>query len=52
LLSGAALAALVSYKRPGQSTGVTIAWRAGQVMALLLVAISFFFVVRDFDIRL
>jgi membrane associated rhomboid family serine protease len=52
LLSGAALAALVGYKRPGQSTGVTIAWRVGQVMALLVVAISFFFVARDFDIRL
>jgi membrane associated rhomboid family serine protease len=52
LLSGAALAAVVSYKRPGQSTGVTIAWRVGQIVALLVVAISFFFVARDFDITL
>jgi membrane associated rhomboid family serine protease len=50
LLSGAALAAIVGYKRPGQSTGVTLAWRVGQVLALLIVAISFFFVARDFDI--
>src|SRR5204862_8077157 len=28
LLSGAALASVVSYKRPGARTGVTIAWRA------------------------
>jgi rhomboid protease GluP len=52
LLSGAAVAAVVSYKRPGQSTGVTIAWRIGQIIALLLVAVCFFFVVRDFDIQL
>ena len=52
LLSGAALAAVVSYKRPGQSTGVTIAWRIGQALALLVVAFSFYFVARDFDITL
>jgi membrane associated rhomboid family serine protease len=52
LLSGAALAAVVSYKRPGQSAGVTIAWRIGQIAALLLVAISFFFVAKNFDITL
>jgi len=52
LLSGMALAAVVSYKRPGLSTGVTVAWRVGQIVALLLVAISFFFVARDFDITL
>ncbi|HMH45574.1 MAG TPA: rhomboid family intramembrane serine protease [Pyrinomonadaceae bacterium] len=52
LLSGAALAAVVSYKRPGQSTGVTIAWRVGQVLALLVVAVSFFMVARAFDITL
>jgi rhomboid protease GluP len=52
LLSGAALAAVVSYKRPGQSSGVTIAWRVGQVLALLVVVVSFFFVARDFDITL
>ena len=52
LLSGAALAAIVSYKRPGQSAGMNIAWRVGQIVALLVVAVSFFFVARDFDITL
>ena len=52
LLSGAALATIVSYKRPGQSTGVTIAWRVGQILALLIVVVSFYFVARDFDITL
>ena len=52
LLSGAALAAIVSYKRPGQSAGVTIAWRVAQIAALLVVAISFYFVAKDFDIQL
>ena len=52
LLSGAALAAVVSYKRPSQSAGVTIAWRIGQIVALLVVAISFFMMARNFDITL
>src|SRR6266536_5584739 len=52
LLSGAALAAVLSYKRPGQSTGVTIAWRVGQIVALLIVAVSFFMMARNFDITL
>jgi hypothetical protein len=52
LLSGAAFAAVVSYKRPGAPAGVTIAWRVLQIAALALVAICFFMVVRKFDIRL
>lgn len=52
LLSGAALASVVSYKRPGQSTGMTIAWRVAQVICLLVIAVCFFMVARDFDIRL
>lgn len=52
LLSGAAFAAFVSYKRPGAATGVTIAWRVMQIAALVLVVVSFFMVVRKFDIRL
>jgi len=52
LLAGAALSAIVSYKRPGQSAGVAIAWRVAQIAALLAVAISFYFVARDFDIQL
>jgi len=52
LLSGAALAAVVSYKRPGESPGITFAWRAGQILALVVVVVSFLFVARDFDITL
>jgi membrane associated rhomboid family serine protease len=50
LLSGAILAAVVSYKRPGQSTGMTIAWRVLQGLALLVVAVSFFLAGRNSDI--
>ena len=49
LLSGAAFAAVVSYKRPGASTGVTIAWRVLQVTALVLVLVCFFMAARHFD---
>lgn len=52
LVSGAALAAVVSYKRPGESAGVTIAWRVLQIMALVVIAVTFFIVARDFDITL
>jgi rhomboid protease GluP len=48
LLSGAALATVVSYKRPGASAGMTIAWRVAQIAALLLVLISFVMVKRHF----
>src|SRR6185503_20755889 len=48
LVSGAAIAAVVSYKRPGQAASVTIAWRVVQIAALLLVAVSFFMVLRHY----
>jgi rhomboid protease GluP len=48
LLSGAALASVVSYKRPGASTGMTIAWRVAQIAALVLVAVCFVMVARHF----
>ena len=48
LFSGAALAAVVSYKRPGEPAGVTIAWRVAQIAVLLLVLVSFFFVVKNY----
>jgi membrane associated rhomboid family serine protease len=50
LFSGAALAAVISYKRPGQSAGVTIAWRVAQIAALLVIVVTFFMVARRFDI--
>jgi len=49
LISGAAIAAVVSYKRPGQPASVTIAWRIVQIAALALVLVSFFFVVKQFE---
>jgi len=52
LLSGAALAAVVGYKRPGQPASVTITWRILQILALLVVVVSFFMVARNFDITL
>lgn len=51
LLSGAAFAAVVSYKRPGAPTGVTIAWRVVQVAALILVLVCFLAAARHFDFR-
>jgi rhomboid protease GluP len=52
LLSGAVLASVVAYKRPGASAGVTIAWRVMQLVALLVVMASFFMVARNFDITM
>jgi membrane associated rhomboid family serine protease len=52
LLSGAAFAAVVSYKRPGAPTGVTRAWRVLQIAALLLVLVCFFMAARHFDFAL
>ncbi len=49
LLSGAALSAVVSYKRPGQSARVTIAWRIVQIATLLLVLVSFFFIFQHYE---
>jgi len=49
LLSGAALSAVISYKRPGQSARVTIAWRIVQIAMLLLVLVSFFFIWKHYE---
>jgi rhomboid protease GluP len=49
LLSGAALSAMVSYKRPGQPVSVTIAWRIAQIATLLLVLVSFFFIFKYYE---
>jgi hypothetical protein len=49
LLSGAALSAVVSYKRPGQPVSVTIVWRIAQIATLLLVLVSFFFIFRHYE---
>lgn len=49
LLSGAAIAGVVSYKRPGTSPTVTIVWRVLQIAALLLVVVCFFMAARRFE---
>jgi rhomboid protease GluP len=48
LLSGAVLALVVDYRRPGERPGVAIGWRVLQIAALALVAISFFETVQHF----
>ena len=42
LVSGAALASVVHYRRPGEHPGVAATWRLLQVLALGLVGLSFF----------
>jgi len=49
LASGGLLAAFISYKRPGRPPRVMIAWRVLQIIALVIVAISFFFAARHFQ---
>lgn len=49
LLSGAALASLVEYRRPGARRGITTAWRALQALALGLVLVGFYETARNFN---
>jgi rhomboid protease GluP len=49
MLSGAALALVVDYRRPGDSQGSAVVWRVLQVAALLLVVICFWKVSRNFS---
>jgi rhomboid protease GluP len=48
LLSGAALAAVVQYRRPGERRGVTIAWRTLQVAALAVMLVGFYETAKNF----
>ena len=50
LVSGAALASVIGYKRPGQPASITVAWRIAQIASLLLIVVVFFMVARNFDI--
>jgi membrane associated rhomboid family serine protease len=50
LLSGAALALVVDYRRPGDSQGSATAWRVLQIAALLLVVVCFWEVSRNFSV--
>jgi rhomboid protease GluP len=49
LLSGAALATAVEYRRPGERRGIAAAWRILQVLALSLVVLGFYKTVRNFN---
>jgi len=49
LLSGAALASVVSYRRPGERSGMALTWQVLQVLALALVAVSFVKVAQHFQ---
>ena len=48
LVSGAVLALIVDYRRPGQRPSIALSWHALQIAALVLVAVSFFQVVKHF----
>ena len=48
LVSGATLALVVDYKRPGERATITITWRTLQVLALALIVVGFFMVGRHF----
>jgi rhomboid protease GluP len=48
LISGAALAIVVGYRRPGERASVTVLWHVMQIVSIGVVAISFFKVVQHF----
>ena len=47
LFAGAALALFIDYRRPGARASITTAWRALQIVALLLIAVGGYKVVRN-----
>ena len=49
LFTGAALALIVDYRRPGVRAGITTMWRALQVLALAIIALGAYKVVRNFQ---
>lgn len=50
LLSGAALALAVDYRRPGARASITNLWRVVQVLALAFVGLGFYKVARNFNL--
>jgi len=48
LVSGAALALVVSYRRPGEKSGMAIIWRVLQIAAVALIGVSFLMAARHF----
>jgi rhomboid protease GluP len=49
LLSGAALATVVEFRRPGERRGIATAWRVLQVLALAIVVLGFYKTARNFN---
>ena len=49
LLSGAALALAVDYRRPGSRASITNVWRVLQILSLAIVALGFYKVARNFN---
>ncbi len=48
LISGAVLALVIDYRRPGEKSGMAITWRVLQIAAIVLVALSFAMTARHF----
>ena len=51
LISGAALALVISYRRPGERSSLAMAWQVVQIAALALVALSFARAAQHFDLN-
>jgi hypothetical protein len=49
LFAGAALAVFIDYRRPGARAGINVAWRVVQVLALALIALGAYKIVRNFN---
>lgn len=49
LVTGAALALAVDYRRPGERAGLATIWKVLRAVALIVVVLSFYKVVRNFN---
>ena len=49
MLSGAMLALVVDYRRPGERSGIAVTWRVLQIAAIALVAVSFLKTAQHFQ---
>lgn len=49
LFAGALLAVFIDYRRPGARASITTAWRALQVVCLIVIAVGAYKVVRNFN---
>lgn len=48
LVSGALLALVINYRRPGEKSGMAITWRVLQIASIALIVLSFAMTVRHF----